>query len=95
MYPIVCDVRQGYPYVREVYLRVFPKRKTTSLPKIATELRDYRWVAYERNGAIEGLLISDEPDIASCGGKYAQGVYIVSYFQDEGLLRFTNLIVGQ
>jgi hypothetical protein len=91
VYPVVRDTVYGYPYTRTFYVRTYPNRKSDRLPKAARQLRDYRWVAYEKAGAVEGLLISEEPPVVPYPCEHSTEAYIFTYFSDEKAVRRTEL----
>jgi len=90
VYPVVRDTVYGYPYTHTFCVRTYPKRKSDRLPKVAQQLRDYRWVAYEKAGAVEGLLISAQPPVVP-KSELSTEAYIITCFADEGVVRRTEL----
>jgi hypothetical protein len=91
VYPIIEDIEQGNPYRRVICLRSFPKRKTARLPKVAGWLGHYRWVAYERAGEVEGLLISEEPPIVPYPADLSSEAYLITASEEEDVIRYTDL----
>jgi len=83
VYPILRDAKQGYPYRRLICLRYFPNRKSTRLPKVAGELADFRWVAYQKGGEVEGLLISEEPKIVPYPCVISTEAFLITADADE------------
>jgi len=91
VYPIIRDTVYGYPYARTICLRTFPNRKSDRLPKATKHIGNYRWVAYEKAGAVEGLLISEEPSVVPYPCEHATEAHIITCFADEKLIRYTAL----
>jgi hypothetical protein len=90
MYPIISDTVHGYPYTHTFCVRTFPNRRTDRLPKVVRDLRDYRWVVYEKAGAVEGLLISAQPPVVP-KSELSTEAYVITCFADEGFVRRTEL----
>jgi hypothetical protein len=91
VYPVVRDTLYGYPYTRTFCVRTYPNRKSDRLPKVVHHIRDYRWVAYEKAGAVAGLLISEEPPVVPYPCEHATEAYIITCFSDEKVVRQTKL----
>jgi hypothetical protein len=91
VYPVISDTVYGYPYTHTFCVRTYPNRRTDRLPKVAHKLRDYRWVAYEKAGAVEGLLISEEPPVVPYPCELSTEAHIITCFADENIVRRTEL----
>jgi hypothetical protein len=91
VYPIVQDVEEGNPYRRLICLRTFPHRKSARLPKVASWMGHYRWVAFERAGEIEGLLISEEPPIVPYPCEHSTEAYLITASKEQDCIRYTDL----
>jgi hypothetical protein len=92
VYPILRDTEYGYPYRRIMCVRTFLNRKSDRLPKVVRHISNYRWVAYEKAGAVEGLLISEEPPVVPYPCELSTEANIITCFSEEGLIRYTNLV---
>jgi hypothetical protein len=91
VYPIVRDEEQGNPYRRVICLRYFPNRKTARKPKVAGWLGHYRWIAFERAGEVEGLLISEEPPIVPYPADLSSEAYLITASEEEDVIRYADL----
>ena len=91
VYPVVRDIVYGYPYTHTFCVRTFPYRRTDRLPKVAQHMRNYRWVAYEKAGAVKGLLISEQPPVAPYPCELSTEAYVITYFADDNIVRRTAL----
>jgi len=92
VYPVVRDTVYGYPYIRTFCVRTFRDRKSARLPKVVRHIGNYRWVAYEKAGVVEGLLISEEPPVVPYPCELSTEAHIITCFADEKLIRYTNLV---
>jgi hypothetical protein len=90
VYPVVRDTVYGYPYTHTFCVRTYPNRRTDRLPKVVRDIRDYRWVAYEKAGAVEGLLISAQPPVVS-KSELSTEACVITCFADENIVRRTEL----
>jgi hypothetical protein len=58
---------------------------------ILRRIGNYRWVAYEKAGVVEGLLISEEPPVVPYPCEHSTKSYVFTCFGDETFIRRTEL----